>query len=231
MLGTDGTAIYARNPAGKIGEEFVGYLTGPLDMLRRKLGTVARPVWQILANDKGFGRKVYDPNADTPAKYLKNMGKIVAHIFEAQTPEGQIRAAIDLAKGEGDTKLNALQAFGPVAGVTFSRGAPGGPAQGELYRAREKHNYAVNEALPEIRRMIRRGDEKGAIQRMNDLGIAPGLQNFYLRTTRNPALRLSPRAVEDFYRYATPEERERFTRQWQRQRQRQRLPNSPATAQ
>ena len=50
----DGTAIYARNPAGKIGEEFSGYLTGPLDMIRRKLGTIARPVWQIMANDAGL---------------------------------------------------------------------------------------------------------------------------------------------------------------------------------
>jgi hypothetical protein len=44
----DGTAIYMRNPAGKIGEEFIGYMNGPLDMMRRKLGTIARPGWQIL---------------------------------------------------------------------------------------------------------------------------------------------------------------------------------------
>jgi hypothetical protein len=69
-----------RNPAGKIGEEFVGYMNGPLDMMRRKLGTIARPGWQIMANDKGFGRKVYDPNADTPAKYVANLGRIAAHI-------------------------------------------------------------------------------------------------------------------------------------------------------
>jgi len=208
----DGTAIYARNPVGKIGEEFVGWATSPLDMLKRKLGTIARPAWQILSNDQGFGRKVYDPNADTPAKYIKNMGLMVQQMVKSQTPEGQIRAGADLATGQGDPNVAAAQTFGPIAGVTFSKGAPGGPAMGELYRAREQHNFEVNQALPDIRRMIQGGDEQGARQRMRDLGIPPGLQNFYLKTTKNPTTRLSPRAVQDFNRYATPEQRERFQR-------------------
>jgi hypothetical protein len=115
-----------RQPAGKIGEEFLGYMTGPLDMMRKKQGTIARPAWQIMNNDAGFGRKIYDPDADTPAKYLKNLGLIAAHLAKSQFPEGQIGAFSDLVKGEGDAKVNALQALGPFAGVTFSKGAPGG---------------------------------------------------------------------------------------------------------
>lgn len=208
----DGTAIYARNPVGKIGEEFNGYLTGPLDMFRRKQGTLARPAWQILSNDAGFGRKVYDPNADAPDKYLKNMGLIVAHLVKSQFPEGQINAFADLVKGEGDAKVNALQAFGPIAGVTFSKGAPGGPAVGELYHAREMHQYQVDSQLADIRKQIVRGDITGATERMNSLGISPGLQRFYIRTSANPATRLSPRAIRDFYIYSTPEQRSRMER-------------------
>jgi hypothetical protein len=217
----DGTAIYMRNPIGKIGEEFAGWASGPLDMIRRKLGTVARPAWQVLSNDKGFGRKVYDPNADTLGGYVKNMGRIVAHFLTAQGPEGQIGAAADLATGQGDPKVAAAQALGPIAGVTFSRGAPGGPAAGELYKASEEHQFKVNEALPDIRRMIQGGDEQGARQRMRELGIPPGLQNKYVRTTNNPQLRLSPRAVRDFNQYAPPEVRARFQRDLERQRQQQ----------
>jgi hypothetical protein len=179
-------------------------------MLRRKLGTIARPGWQILANDKGFGRRVYDPNAKTPEEYLQNMGRIVRHIAGSQVPEGQIGAAADLARGEGDPTLNKLQTFGPLAGVTFSRGAPGGPAIGELYHAREEHNFKVNEALPDIRKMIQRGDITGANQRMKDLGIPLGLQDFYRRTTLNPKQRLAPRTVKDFMGYGTPEQIDRF---------------------
>jgi hypothetical protein len=208
----DGTAIYARNPAGKIGDEFIGYMTGPLDMLRRKLGTIARPGWQILSNDAGFGRKVYDPNADDPGKYLKNMGLIAAHLAKSQLPEGQIRAGMDLVKGEGDWRVNAAQAALPLLGVTVSKGAPGGPAVGELYTARAQHQYAVDAALPDIRRQIQRGDLEGAQARMTDLGIAPGLQRFYIRTSINPATRLSGRALRDFYQYATPEQKQRMER-------------------
>ena len=212
----DGTGIYGRNPAGKIGEEFTGYLTGPLAMLKRKLSTFAQPAWQVLANDKGFGRKVYDPNADAPAKYLKNMGAIVQQFASAQAPEGQIRAAVDLATGQGDRKLTALQTLGPVAGVTFSKGAPGGPAQGEIYRAREQHQNDVDQALPDIRRMIQRGEIAQARQWMTQLHISPSGQDSYIRTTRNPAARLTPRAVQEFYQYATPEQRQRFQQDRQR---------------
>jgi hypothetical protein len=209
---SNGTSIYMRQPAGKIGEEFAGYMTGPLDMMRKKLGTIARPVWQVMSNDAGFGRKVYDPDADTPGKYLKNLGLIAAHLAKSQFPEGQISAFSDLVKGEGDAKVNALQAFGPFAGVTFSKGAPGGPAVGELYAARAQHDFAVNQALPDIRRQIQRGEVAAAQQRMTDLGIPAGLQRFYVRSTLNPATRLSGRALRDFYNYATPEQRARMER-------------------
>lgn len=206
----DGTAIYARNPVGKLGEEFEGYLTGPLDMIRRKLGTVARPAWQVMANDKGFGRKVYDPDADTPAKYLANLGKIAAHFAASQVPEGQISAASDLIKGEGDPKVNALALFAPVTGFTTAKGAPGGPAVGEMYHARAQHDYAVQAALPDIRRQIQRGDVSGAQSRMTELGIPAGLQKFYIRTTMFPETRLGGRTLRDFYLYATPQQRARM---------------------
>jgi hypothetical protein len=207
----DGTAIYLRNPVGKIGEEFMDYASGNiLDAIRRKMGTVARPLWQVMANDAGFGRKVYDPNADTTPKYMDNMLKVVEHIAGSQTPAGQISAFADLVKGEGDKKVNALQAFGPVAGATFSKGAPGGPAVGEIYHAREIHDYAVQAAMPDIRKQIQRGDVDGAYKAMRELGIPAGLQRFYVRTTQNPATRLGGKTVRDFFHYATPEQRERF---------------------
>jgi len=209
----DGTAIYARNPVGRIGEEFEGYLTGPLDMIRRKLGTVARPAWQILANDKGFGRKVYDPDADTPAKYLSNVAKIAETIAAEQFPVTQAGAFMDLVRGKApDEKLATLQTAGPFFGFMFSKGAPGGPAVGELYQAESQHKYAVDAELPEIRRQIQSGDIEGARARMTELDVPAGLQRFYIRTTQYPATRLKGRTLRDFYRYSTPEQRQRLER-------------------
>lgn len=209
---SDGTAVYARVPFGKFPEELVGWLTGPLDILRRKEGTITRPLMELLANDKGFGRRVYDPNADTPEKYAGNAYEIAKHLITAQLPMQQINAFADLVKGDGDPNVNAAQAFGPFAGVTFSRGARGGPAFGWLYQARTQHQYQVDTALPDIRRQILRGDERGARDRMTELGIAPGLQKYYIRTTINPATRLNGRTLRDFYLYGTDEQKQRMER-------------------
>jgi hypothetical protein len=208
----DGQAVYMRNPVGKIGEEFTGYMTGPLDMMRKKLSTTARPAWQIMSNDAGFGRKVYDPDADTPAKYMKNIGMIAAHLAKSQFPESQFDATVDLVKGVGDTKLNAAKAFGPFAGVTFSKGAPGGPAMGEIYAAKRQHDFEVQMSMPGIRRQIQLGDVAGAQDRMDELGIPASMQRFTIKTTLDPATRMSPKIVRDFYRYATPEQKARVER-------------------
>lgn len=212
----DGTAIYARNPVGKIGEEFSGYFGSPIDMLRKKQGTLARPLMQILSNDAGFGRKVYDPTADSPAKYAGNVWAIVKHLVGSQLPEGQISAFSDLVKGDGDQTVNALRLAGPLLGVTFSKGAPGGPAVGEMYAAKSQHQFALDAALPDIRKQIQRGDVDGAIGRMTELDVPQGLQRYYIKTTLNPALRMSPRAVRDFYLHATDEQKQRFERARQR---------------
>jgi hypothetical protein len=45
---------------------------------------------------------------------------------------------------------------------------------------------------------------------MQSLGIPRGLQDFYVRTTLNPATRLGGRTLKDFYVYATPEQRQRL---------------------
>ena len=100
-----------------------------------------------------------------------------------------------------------MELLGPLVGLTFSKGAPGGPGVGELYHAREQHDFAVQAALPDIRKQIQRGDETGARERMTELGIPVGLQRFYVRTSTNPATRLSGRTLKDFYLYATPEQR------------------------
>jgi hypothetical protein len=208
----DGTAIYARNPVGKIGEEFIGWATSPLATANAKLSTFARPMLQVFTNDKGFGRKVYDPNAETPAQYAGAIWGVVKHIVEAQTPEGQISAFGDLVTGDGDPTYNALSIGLPLVGITTRKGAPGGQAAGELYHAQDIHRYQVETAMPAIRLQIQRGDIEGARAAMTDLGISPSLQRFYIKTTQNPALRVSPHALRDFFRpgFATPQMRERM---------------------
>lgn len=212
----DGTGIYARNPVGKIGEEFTGYFSGPLDMLRKKEGTIARPLMQIFSNDAGFGRKIYDPNADDWGKYASNMVEVVKHLIGSQLPMGQLRAGHDLVTGEGDKTVNALQLAGPLMGVTFSRGAPGGPAVGEMYDAKSRREFAISKAMPDLRRQIQRGDVPGAQQVMQQLGMDASYQRWVIKTSLDPRLRLSARSIRDLYNSGTEDQKARFGRALER---------------
>ena len=206
----DGTAIYGRLAAGKVTEELMGYLTEPNEMLHRKLGTFARPLSEIYNNDYGFGRKVYNPKADTPGEVAKNIIKIGALLVGDQIPLSSIKGAYDWARGGQGSDTAGIKAVAPLFGTTVSSGYPGGPELGVLADAKARQDYRQQEALPGIRDQIRQGDLDGAYAKMNELHMPPWLQSYYVATTQNPAMRLTKRKMQDFMRSASPEEQQRF---------------------
>jgi hypothetical protein len=203
-----GTEIYARLPTGKIGEEFEGYLTEPLEMLRRKVGTIMRPLIQIYENDQGFGRKVYNPG-DNP---VKEVADAVWHLLSSQAPVDAIKGVRDIVTGEGDRATNIAKAVGPLAGITVSQGAPGGKAVGELYAAQGEHFARVREAMPDINRMIQHDDLAGALAKMSELGLDRGQMRSTIAHAVNPASRLSKGKLRDAELYMTPEQQGRMSR-------------------
>lgn len=227
LIGYDdqGTAIYGRLPTGKVAEDIVDWVIEPVGTGERKLSPFSKLALQIASNDKGFGRKLYDPHDYTPTGYLRNLGRVIvgADVANLKSPDdisggllggiapmAAIQGATHLATNDKDRDVALMQTVMPLFGVTVSKGAPGGPAAGELFRARDEHDFKVAERMPRIRQMIRRGDIEEARGEMTELGISPGLQSYYIRSTRNPAVRLSGRRLRDFMRYATPEAKEQF---------------------
>ena len=205
----DGTAIYGRNPVGKIGEEFANWLNSPIQTAISKMSTFLKPTYQVITNDAGFGRHVYNPQAKGYSGMLSNIGKVLELYLSDQVPLASIESAYNMLKGQG-SKLDTYKTLGPLAGVTFSKGAAGGPAVGELYTMRREHDAAVSAAMPDIVAKIKAGDVQGARADMRKLGMAPGLINYYVRTTLNPRLRLNTRNSRRIIRNAPPEERARM---------------------
>jgi hypothetical protein len=211
----DGTGIYAKSPLGRIGEEFSSYTQGFwIDMMNRKMSTMARPAWQIMSNDKGFGRKIYDPHIDNVGAAASAAWQIAKHFAESQTPVTQLEAAARLVKGEGDQKLNTLQTVGPFLPPPFtftaSKGAPGGPAVGMAYDVKNQFETRVRQAMPGVRQMIQSGDFESARKAMDNLKMDQRYQNYVFKTEANPSLRLSTRTMRDFYNHASPDQIERF---------------------
>jgi len=211
----DGTAIYGKSPMGRIGDEFSGYSQGFWrDLFLRKMGTIARPVWEIMSNDKGFGRKVYDPHIDSATSSLGAAWEMAKVLVESQLPMTQMQAFGNLVKGEGDKTINLLQTIGPFLPPPFtftaSKGAPGGPAVGEYYDSKSQQDFRIQQAMPGIRRMFERGDIMGARDEMTRLHMDAGYQRWVEKTSQNPSLRISPSGLRKFNQYATPEQRLRL---------------------
>jgi hypothetical protein len=211
---SDGTAVYGRLPTGKTIEDLENWVTQPITTFKQKMSPYAKLADEIISNDKGFGRKVYDPYDHTLGGFGKNVLRVIGHTFESIAPTGQLQGAKDMmAGGPGvDRKTAALQTFLPVAGITVSKGAPGGPAIGDYYAAKDEHDFQVQQAMSGIQRQIKTGDVAGARAKMTELGIAPGLQNYYVRVAQNPGLRMSGRQLRDFERFANDEQRQQFAR-------------------
>lgn len=208
----DGTATYMRLPAGKFGEEMVGWPTMPMQMLRQKLSPMAGFLLDIVENDDGTGRKIYDEKAPGLRGDAVTAFAVAKHLVMKHLPENQIMAGIDLLRGDGDQGVNTARVVGPALGFTVSPGAPGGMARGEVLEVKAEQQARFNLAWPDIRKQIRRGDEEGARGAMMDIGIGMRDQASLIRAAKNPNSTLKGRTLQNFMRQATPEQRDRFDR-------------------
>jgi hypothetical protein len=206
-----GTAVYMRLPTGKIGEEFKGWIKSPLETIKRKEGTIMRPITQTIENDKGFGRRVYDPEAEGIKGAVKNLGRIVWNFMTQQVPADSIQAASDWASGHAD-ETDKLKAAGPLVGLTFSKGAPGGPAVGEQYYVERKHQGDVMDIMPDVNRALKLGDRDRAIEMMENVKMTPQEILNVIRKNEAPESRLNNRSLKKFNQRASDDEKERMDR-------------------
>ena len=218
----DGTGIYMRLPTGKVGEDAAGWLTSPLETLKRKQGTLARPLLQTLENDKGFGRKIYDDQEPGFKGMLDAAGNIAWNVLQQQVPLDSIQAGYRLLTGHGD-ETDALKTIGPLLGVTFSKGAPGGPQVGVMFHAEERHQNEVANAMPRIRRAIKDGDLHSAIQQMEAAHMTPAEQRLTLRYAMNPQQRLNRARLRKFEQIAPTDMLDRMEELQQREQEDQQL--------
>lgn len=204
-----GTAIYVRLPTGKIGEEFLSWTTSPLDILKRKEGTVARPIIQMLTNDRGYGRKVYDDNLPGYKGAFKAAGNIAWNFLSQQFPVDSLNSALDIARHQSDEN-DALKVIGPLFGLTFSKGAPGGPEVGMLYTTERMHRAEISDAMPDIKRYIKQGNMEDAVKRMYDAHMTPQEIRATIKFSMMPRARLTPQKMKQFFQTASPEQKQKM---------------------
>lgn len=206
----DDSALYGRLSSGKVAEDMQNWTTQPVSTLMAKLSPEARFVKEVITNDQGFGHKLWDPYDKTPATFVRNAGKVIGAYFESHFPEGEGEAIAGLFD-PGAVKMGAIpRALLPLAGITVSKGAPGGPKMGIVDQVLDEGKYQLDQAKPGITADIRDGNIDKAKQTMTSLGVDPHLQGYIVKRTNNPNAPMSKRERMDFERLATPQQKIAF---------------------
>jgi RecA-family ATPase len=126
-------------------------------------------------------------------------------------PVDSIVAGYHLMSGHGD-ETDALKTLGPLMGLTFSKGAPGGPEVGVLFDAEKRHQDEMARAMPGIKEDIKNGNMQDAIQAMEDAHFTPQEQRVTLKYAMNPQARLNRNRMAKFEQIAPLEDLERMQR-------------------
>lgn len=207
-----GTASYMRLPTGKIGEEFEGWLTSPLEMMRRKQSTMVSPLVDLYKNEDYFGHPIYDKEAKGFSGAGESLGKAALHILKAQYPENFVDSVYKFLTGT-EREDNAQKSALAFLGLTMSKGYPGGPEAGILAAATRRHEALISESLPKIKKAIEADDTEKARQIMEELGMTNRQQTAYIKHYKNPQSKVNARSLKTFERIATPEEKELLEQQ------------------
>ena len=217
--GDDGTARYYRFSFGKVGEDFEGWMTHAHDMMVKKESTLIRPTIEAAINNQGFNgsqRPVWDEKAvdenGLPLGLAKIGGQIALHYLQQQLPTDQMTAAKNLITGKSKLSwqdMDAMHAIGPLFGLQFSKGFPGGPAFGEMQEDRKEHSAELTKIAPDLRAALKAGDTVEANKLMDQARMTPAERKWFYRLNQQGA---SKNAVRSFEKMATPEQQANFQR-------------------
>ncbi len=215
----DGTGVYGRLPTGKVGEDLQDWVTEPADIGNRKLSAYGRLAYGLAANDAGFGRQIYDKHDHGMGGYARNIGRIAEFTANSILPLSAFDGMKSLAENKGEAKTNLMKILLPMAGITVSKGAPGGPALGQLYDTKEENEFQVGEKMPDVRAKIAAGDVDGAAKELAALGFNKNRAKMVIRSIENPGSRLTKSQMKQFERTATPDDKAKMQTFQEQQKQ------------
>lgn len=214
---SDGTAVYAKSSLGKTGEDFKSWVTNIPKTMYNKSSQFVKPLVDVgvqAATGQPFeGRPIWSPSDST----LTAVGKAIVHIGAAQIGLDTMSGVADWAQGQA-SEMDKAKLLAPLAGITVSKGAPGGPAVGELYAEQRRVEAEREYAMPAIQKALKlsqlstdpaqqSAQYDQALQMMQDLKMTPGQMRTIITHTLEPESRLNNSAVKKFSKTASDEDK------------------------
>ena len=200
-----GNSIYMRLPFGKIGEEFFNYTTpgGTLKQLHNKLSPMVKPLMETYANDRGFGKKVYDDSKD--ATIFKQVGQIAINFMKAQVPYDMGQSAVDIMRGKGD-EMDTKKVVGPFLGATFSK-LNGGDVMAEQFKAAKDLQDRKMAVMEDVHRAVKYGDDDKARQLLESAGLTQKEITHTINQIENPRSMPTAAQMKKFNQHATEDQK------------------------
>jgi hypothetical protein len=204
---SDGTATYYRLPFGKVGEDLEGWMSDPGAMAWQKSGTLVKPAIDIGMQAAGHAPEsgpIWAPSDS----FLSAAGKAVAHYAAGQFPVHDFQVAYDLATAKPDAaaspkeqertaqERHALE-LSMLAGITASKGAPGGPEAGQLRAENERFQQQRSYVLSQTHQLLASGrdeDRDQAIDMLRTVMDANEIRS-YLKGQESPESRVNAHAL------------------------------------
>jgi orotate phosphoribosyltransferase len=200
----DGSTIYVRVPFGKVGEELEAYssLSTAAKLLGSKLSPMVSGGFQAITGKDHFDHSIY---GDHDAAGIQ-IGKAAWHFMKAQIPYDQLVAFKDIAAGKADD-IDKKKALGPFVGLTYSK-VTGGDELAEEYKVmRDFQDRKVN-AMPDVKRALKEGDEDKARELLIDIGMSPKEAIGAINRAQNPSKPMSPGSYKKMYQHATEDQKQ-----------------------
>jgi hypothetical protein len=181
----EGRGIYVRPMTGKVGEEMIGWLTKPNELLANKENPMISGLLDLLPNlHDRWGRALTNQDPKTIGDYLDNAGAIVTHLVGGLLPAQAIRDIAEAATGP-DRGMAALRFGAQATGMAqISQGFPGGPRAGEEFAAKKRDDAIEATLWPSVRQAMAVGDYARATSIIHDSEMSSYGQQRAVRSLR-----------------------------------------------
>jgi hypothetical protein len=158
--------------------------------------------FQAITGKDHFDHSIY---GDHDAAGIQ-IGKAAWHFMKAQIPYDQLVAFKDIAAGKADD-IDKKKALGPFVGLTYSK-VTGGDELAEEYKVmRDFQDRKVN-AMPDVKRALKEGDEDKARELLIDIGMSPKEAIGAINRAQNPSKPMSPGSYKKMYQHATEDQKQ-----------------------
>jgi hypothetical protein len=178
MRDSKGTGYYLRISFGKVGEDLENWIKHPLRTAHAKMSPIMGPIADAFGNVDQFGNPIFNPDHQGLVEGLESAGKLAMHLVTRMIPWDSLGQPLEaVARGlysgwNPDATYGASRLASEMAGITVSRGYPGGPKAGVAHAWDVSQKRSTTDIERDLKQQLEHGvSEDDVRQAGHDQGL------------------------------------------------------------